>query len=139
MQNTSLSLEKLKVVAFDWDNTLAFTRNALVCTVNQILRQYGLPDWDEVKKKRNPNLSFRDNFPIIFGDRADEAYEKYRACYKQNIAKLISVPEKAKETVQFLRSKGVKTVIVSNKDRLLLEYELPLVYYFELFNDIVCE
>ena len=74
MQNKSLSINELQTAAFDWDNTLAYSREALVFAINKILPQYNLPQWDEVKQKRNRRLSFRDNFPLIFGDNAEEAY-----------------------------------------------------------------
>ena len=82
MQNRSLSIKDLRVAAFDWDNTLAYIREALVFSINKVLPLYGLPCWDIVKTLRDRNLSFRDNFPRIFGDKAHEAYEKYRIIYK---------------------------------------------------------
>lgn len=138
MENKILTLDGLKVAAFDWDNTLACTRKALEYTVNLVLPEYSLPLWNEVKSKRDRNLSFRDNFPLIFGKCAGEAYEKYRLLYKQSARELVSRPEKAEETMFFLRAHGVKIVIVSNKDRELLEYELPFLYDRSLFDGIVC-
>lgn len=138
MENKILTADGLKVAAFDWDNTLACSRQALVHTVNLVLPEYGLPLWDEVKAKRDRNLSFRDNFPLIFGKHAEDAYEKYRRLYKQSVRELISKPEHAEETLLFLRGRGVKIVIVSNKDRELLEYELPFLYDRSLFDEIVC-
>lgn len=138
MPDQKLSIKKLKVVAFDWDNTLACTREALCFSVNKILPRYGLPQWDEVKKLRDDNLSFRDNFPRIFGDKAEQAYSEYREVYKQNAERLIKVPEMALETVEFLHKKGIILAIVSNKDRLLLDYELPMLYDDSLFDVTVC-
>ena len=76
MRYPKLHADKLKIVIFDWDNTLAETRTPLIYAVNRVLKEYGLPEWKEVKKLRDNNLSFRDNFPRIFGSRADEAYRK---------------------------------------------------------------
>ena len=95
MQNQGVSIDKLQVAAFDWDNTLAYSREALVYSINQILPLYNLPDWDVVKQQRNRNLSFRDNFPRIFGAQAEEAYEKYRAVYKNNAKRFLKRPDKA--------------------------------------------
>lgn len=63
----TLDLSKLEYVIFDWDNTLAESRSTLVLSVNRVLKEYGLPDWEAVKSRRNPDLSFRDNFPLVFG------------------------------------------------------------------------
>lgn len=138
MPDRSLPLNRLKAAVFDWDNTLSLSRDALVFSVNQILPQYGLPDWQAVKEKRDRNLSFRDNFPRIFGEKADEAYEAYRKVYMQNAARLIKAPPMANEVLQKIKQSGAKIMIVSNKDRLLLEYELPLIYDKSLFDYIVC-
>ena len=68
-----LNISKLKYVLFDWDNTLAESRTSLVYAVDKVLANYGLPCWEVSKEKRNRNLSFKDNFPLIFGDKAKEA------------------------------------------------------------------
>lgn len=133
-----MDLSKLKIVIFDWDNTLAESRTALVYCVNQILQEYNLPNWNIVSKLRDNNLSFRDNFPRIFGDKAEEAYAKYRVIYKQNIAKMINTFDGVVDSLIFLKSKGIKIIIMSNKDRELLEYELPLLFDKSLFDKIVC-
>lgn len=65
MRYPKLHADKLKIVIFDWDNTLAETRTPLIYAVNRVLKEYGLPEWKEVKKLRDNNLSFRDNFPRI--------------------------------------------------------------------------
>ena len=58
-----LNTSQVQYVIFDWDNTLAESRSTLVLAVNQVLKEYGLPEWEVVKHKRNPDLSLRDNFP----------------------------------------------------------------------------
>ena len=47
----TLDLSKLEYVIFDWDNTLAESRSTLVLSVNRVLKEYGLPDWEAVKSK----------------------------------------------------------------------------------------
>ena len=44
----TLDLSKLEYVIFDWDNTLAESRSTLVLSVNRVLKEYGLPDWEAV-------------------------------------------------------------------------------------------
>lgn len=133
-----MDLTKLQIVIFDWDNTLAESRTALVRSVNQVLEEYNLPSWDVVSKLRDNNLSFRDNFPRIFGDKAEEAYKKYSEIYKQNVASLITTFDGVIDTLNLFKSRGVKIVIMSNKDRELLEYELPLIFEKNIFDRVVC-
>ena len=70
-------LSDLQYALFDWDNTLAESRSSLVAAVDQVLMEYHLPPWSESKNKRDRNLSFKDNFPNIFGVEADAAYARY--------------------------------------------------------------
>lgn len=135
---TKLNLKELKAAVFDWDNTLAESRTALVYCVNQVLQEYSMPEWNIVKAKRDNTLSFRDNFPRIFGDKASEAYEKYTKIYLQNVRKMITTFPKTLEVLQFLKSRGVKIMVMSNKDRKLLDYELPLLFNPALFDNVVC-
>lgn len=137
MPETKLSLAKLKAVLFDWDNTLAESRTPLVYAVNKVLEEYGLPDWNVVKQRRDNNLSFRDNFPRIFGNKAGEAYDKYSKIYLKNVARLISTFEGGDEVLKFLRKHGVKIIIMTNKERKLLDFELPLLFEPEMFDRIV--
>ena len=138
MERGRLNIDKLKVAAFDWDNTLTFSRPALIESVNVVLKKYNLPEWEEVKNLRKPDLSFRDNFPYIFGDNAYEAYEYYREVYKEKVGDILSAPSKGTATLRYLKTKGIDVVIVTNKDRMLLEYELPMIYDTFLFTRIVC-
>lgn len=135
---TQLDISKLRAVLFDWDNTLAESRSSLVIAVNRVLKEYHLPEWEISKQKRDTNLSFKDNFPRIFGDKAYEAYERYREIYKSIAASRIIAFPSAKEVIEFFKSRGIILMIVTNKERCLLEYELPLLYKKEDFAKIVC-
>lgn len=134
----TLKIDGLKIAVFDWDNTLAESRSALVFAINRVLFEYGLPEWEIIKCVRDNNLSFRDNFPRIFGEKADEAYEKYTKIYLQNVGKMITAFPATHEVLSFLKNKNVLLMIMSNKDRKLLEYELPLLFSPALFDNIVC-
>ncbi len=133
-----LNCEKLRAVLFDWDGTLAESNPPKISAVNQVLNKYGLPDWEKVKDLRDNNLSFMDNFPKIFGKNAREAYAEYCEIYLQTIKKGLNGYNKAADVIKFLRSRGVKTAIMTNKDRKLLEAELPLLYPENYFDRIVC-
>ena len=138
MSNPILDINKLEIAVFDWDNTLALSRDCLVYSINKILPDFGYKDWDSVKNLRDRNLSFRDNFPRIFGNKSHEAYKKYKEIYKTKMKQLITAPEKARDVIDLLQKKNKKIMIVSNKDRELLELELPLLYKFSNFDNIVC-
>ena len=134
---SELNVKNLKVVVFDWDNTLAQSRTALVFAVNQVLAEYGLPCWDEVKSRRDNNLSFRDNFPKIFGSNAQKAYEEYRKIYLTNVKNMIATFPMVKDVINFFVNYHIPVAVMSNKDRKLLDYELPLLFDRKLFTNIV--
>lgn len=132
------SLADLQYALFDWDNTLAESRSSLVAAVDEVLEEYHLPAWNESKNKRDRNLSFKDNFPNIFGANAAAAYERYRQIYLSIVDSKISAFPHAAEVLDFLSSQGVKLMIVTNKERCLLEHELPLLYDPRLFSNVIC-
>ncbi len=138
MRNKNLRIDNLRIVVFDWDNTLAETRTPLIYSVNRVLEEYGLPDWKISKQLRDPNLSFRDNFPRIFGEKAEEAYERYVEIYLNNVAGLISTFKNTDKVLRFFHDHHILMTIMTNKDRRLLEFELPLLFDRTLFIKIVC-
>ncbi len=134
-----MDISGLKYVIFDWDNTLAESRSTLVLVINQVLKEYHLPDWEQVKSLRDPKLSFRDNFPRIFGeDKAKEAYERYAAIYPNVVASHIKTFPYVQEVLDYFNKKNIPILIMSNKDRRLLELELPMLFDKKLFSRIVC-
>ncbi len=133
-----LNTDRLKAVVFDWDGTLAETRTPRLWAVNQIMAKYGLPDWESTRERQDKFLSFMDNFPLIFGDAAAQAYDEYAKLYKANVARMIKTFSGVRETLAFFRQKGVKMAIMTNKDRKLLAFELPFLFDASLFDRIVC-
>ncbi len=129
-----LDISKLKFAIFDWDNTLADTRTHIIETINKILPEYNLPVWDIVKRRRNPNLSFRDNFIHIFGcEQEKEAYERYVETYTGELGYNLTTFPGVIEFVEMLHEKSVKLFIMTNKDRRLFDLELPQLFDPHLF------
>lgn len=128
----------LKAVVFDWDNTLAQSSPPLIYAVNRVLKNYHLPCWEVIKQKRNTDLSFRDNFPILFGTNANEAYNQYKQIYLQAVGSMISRTPYALEVLNFFKKRYIPIFLMTSKDRELLEFELPLLFEPEYFDCIVC-
>ncbi len=137
MGSSKLPIDKLKVVLFDWDNTLAESRTPLLYAINKVLEEYHMPEWNVVKSRRDDNLSFKDNFPRIFGNKAGEAYDKYSKLYLKNVGRLISTFEGVNEVLKFLKKHNIKVMIMTNKDRKLLDFELPLLFDTNTFDKVV--
>lgn len=131
-------LPKLQYILFDWDGTLADNRAAVLNSVEQVLAEYHLPKWEQIKTKQNPKLSLWDNFTVFFGDKAGEAYDRYLQIYKTETLKTTKAFAGAQEVLDFCRAEGAEPMIMTNKDRRLLDIELPRLYNPEIFSRIVC-
>ncbi len=133
-----IDISNIKAVVFDWDNTLALTSPPLVYSVEKVLKSFHMPSWSVVQKKRDLTLSFRDNFPRIFGKNADKAYEDYAKIYLKNVANMISRAPFALEVLNYFKKRQIPILLMTNKDRKLLEFELPILFEPEYFDCIVC-
>lgn len=124
--------QKPKIIAFDWDNTLALNREVVVNAMNKVLSKYGKAEWDIIKKeKRDKNKSLKENFINFFGeDLEKQAYNNYLNFYNE-FNYLLQAPENAKEMLYMLNKQNIYIIIVSNKERKLLLDEIKVLY-----NDI---
>ena len=133
-----LNISKLKYAVFDWDNTLVESRSSLTSAIDKVLEIYKLPCWDKVKELRDGRLSFKDNFPLIFGEIAEEAYARYREIYLRIMPKKIKTFPYVAKLLTYLSARGVQLYVVSNKERILLEREKGLLLPEIYFRKIVC-
>mgnify|MGYP002623785919 CR=1 FL=1 len=133
-----LNTDKLRVVIFDWDGTLAQSDHPRVLAINHVLQKHHLPDWEKVKQLRDENLSFMDNFPNIFGADSETAYSEFCQLYLQNVKRGILSYPSADKVIKLLRGRNVKIAIMTNKDRRLLEAEMPHIFPIEYFDRVVC-
>ena len=131
-----LDCSKVKYILFDWDGTLSDNRDIVISAVNRVLGERSLPDWEQIKNKRNPNLSLWDNFANIFGSDWRIAYARYIEIYKTLIPSMAKSYPHAPEVLQLLKDEGLELMIMTNKDPQLLEIELPLLYNPSLFSRI---
>ena len=99
-----LDKSKLLYALFDWDGTLADNRAVVIKSIEQVLAEYGLGNWDDVKKLRNPKLSLRDNFVNFFKDNAFAAYERYLQIYKLNSPQMLKSFPFAAEVIHYLKN-----------------------------------
>lgn len=128
-------LSKVKYVLFDWDGTLSDNRDIVVAAVGRTLEEYGLPGWEQMKRKRDDKLSLWDNFANVFGADWRPAYARYVEIYKKLIPSMVKSFPGAAEVLRLLKDDGAELMIMTNKDPQLLEIELPLLYDPALFPE----
>ena len=130
--------KKPKLVIFDWDDTLAKTRNAVVKAMNYVLSLYNLPEWDIIKEqKRDKNKSLKENFPNFFGEKYEEAYSKYLEYYNAEAYKEVEKVENAELFLNNLIRENIKIAIISNKEKSLLLKEVSSCFEKIKF-DYIC-
>jgi len=129
--------EKPQAVFFDWDGTLALTRDLVVSAMEKTLSFYGLPDWDTIKvEKRDTTKSLKENFPNFFGDNAVQAYEAYLKNYEDGFC-VLKVPEGAKDVLTLLSAQDIALGFISNKEKSLLLKEVTHLFPNIEFLDIM--
>ncbi len=72
---------KYDLVFFDWDNTLVDSWGLVHDSMQATLRGLGEAEWSAEETKARLGASLRENFPRLFGDRAEQARSLYRAYF----------------------------------------------------------
>lgn len=100
--------------------------------LNHVLQSYDLPDWSEMRKKRDSTKSIKENFPVFFGADADNAYQQYieyLLSHKDQMKLFAGV----KETLEFLKENGIPVIVISNRDK---NFVADMISHFGL-NDLI--
>lgn len=128
-----------RAVIFDWDGTLLLTRETVVCTLEKVLAEYGLPKWRVTKEKRDEKKSLADNFEAFFGLNHGNAYKRYLSLYLDELQiNKFTKPSKVDELLDLFIREKIPLAIASNKERILLSSELYQAFPAISFQSIVC-
>ncbi len=158
------------VVLFDWHATLVDTLDAMYHAVDDMLIQLeplGLVErLIDPKQSRNVDdqklveyvrenyalhpkikaarkISRTDIFEILFGDDYEAkqtAHEAFNICYRLHYGAIEPLEDEIPRMLRRLRALGIKTGVLSNRDREFLEHELGAVDgvgWIDLFDTIV--
>ena len=141
MKNVTMDFE---LIIFDFDGTLGDTRQKIVRTLQQTMREIGLPVADEKSCAATIGVplaeAYRQLFPDITSRAADfylefEDAEHYRRTFEANKQHLIPdlFPHVA-DTLAQLHAKGLKMTIASSRTSKSLRWflqEMGLERYFD--------
>ena len=127
-----------KAIIFDWDDTLAHTRQAVVEAMEYILQKYNKEPWDITKAKyRDSKKSLKDNFENFFGNDAKKAYDEYLEYYRTNSFNKVKPFEYTKEFLSLCHQKNIDLYIISNKEKSLLLKEVAYCFPDVGFKNIL--
>ncbi|MBF0247983.1 MAG: HAD family hydrolase [Alphaproteobacteria bacterium] len=126
-----------KAIIFDWDNTLIDSWVVIQETMNATFRDYAMAEWSLEDTKRRVAKSMRDSFPGLFGDRWEEAGERFYVHYRRvHLERLYPLPG-AEDMLAGLHDMGVYLGVVSNKNGALLRAESEKLGWNRLFGNVV--
>ncbi len=127
---------KMKVILWDWDNTLADTIEPLKEAFNATFKHYNMPLITREQMKFFMNSAgsqlFKDLFPHFDLNEVKQIYFKN---YQKNIFNL-RLLEGAKEILKWTKQQGFINILASNKHYLILQKEAEASGMAEYFSDI---
>ena len=127
----------VKIILWDWDNTLADTFGAILVAQNVMRRAYGLSDWSEAEAKIAMNTSGRNLITNLFGaENALEARKIFLDAYAKSACE-IKLKDGAQEIVEWSKNNGFINILASNKSGSVLRNEVNILGLTECFEKVV--
>lgn len=114
-------------IIFDFDGTLADTRDGIVRTVQGTLERMGLPEADPAAVVKTIGLPLSECFRTATStpaERVEEAVELYRAIFNDLALDHITIFPEVLDTLEALEAQGVTLAIASSRHHFSLD---PLV------------
>ncbi len=125
-----------RALIFDWDNTLVDSFGTIHAALNDTQRAMGTDIWPLDETKRRVRQSLRDHFPILFGDRWEQAREIFfRSFERRHLEQLRALPG-AEDLLRGMAPHCLMAV-VSNKTGSYLRKEARHLGWHGLFHGIV--
>jgi phosphoglycolate phosphatase len=130
-----------RLVIFDFDGTIADTRESIVTTVHATLERLGRPSLPTALIEELIGLPLTKTFQAAgLGDCAlDDAVRIYRELYDDAAFPTVRLFPEAAETLAGLRAMGVRLAIASSKGKAAIQKILQRFSIMDLFDAIGAE
>lgn len=133
----------IKACIFDLDGTIINTLESLTYAVNESLRELGFPDTDVEHVRSFIGHGGRNLIRAAISmysepDEAaiDNAYRTYKRIFSEFCTYRIAAYEGVPETLDEIKSRGIKLAVISNKSQEGVDACIHKVYGDELFDII---
>ncbi len=127
----------MKVILWDWDNTLVDTFGAIFAAQNEMRKHFNLPEWSKEESKKAMNTSGRNLIKDMLGEeKAAEARAVYLEAYARHSASL-SLKEGATTVLTAAKELGFVNILASNKAGHLLRQEVQAMGIQSSFDKII--
>jgi phosphoglycolate phosphatase len=131
------ALRRPRAIIFDWDNTLVDSWATIHDALNFLMAAMNKPPWTLAETRERVRLSLRDAFPLIFGDRWEEAREIYMDRFQAiHLQRLTALPGRD-GMLRRLAADDHYLAVVSNKTGHVLRAEAEHIGWAPLFGSIV--
>jgi len=126
-----------RAILFDWDNTLVDSWATIHEALNFLMRAMGQLEWSLAETRERVRLSLRDTFPILFGQRWEEAQGIYLDKFREiHLDRLSPLPGR-EALLRALAKEEMFLGVVSNKTGELLRREVARLGWSDFFGSIV--
>lgn len=134
---TACPTDRPRAVIFDWDHTLADNWDAIRAALNHTLVTFGQEAWTVEETRLRVKASLRDSFPVLFGDRWEEAKQIFLDHFAQHHLELLNPLPGSAELLAHLKERGVYLAIVSNKRGPTLRLEVAHLGWCGYFGQVI--
>ncbi len=128
-----LDLPRPELILFDWDNTLVDTSPIIALAMASTLAELNFPKFNEAEYKLALNMSLRERFPKLFGERWQEAREIYYAAYDFHSEHRLEAFVGAEAVIKYFYDLRVPMGLISNKRGDMLRKEVQLLGWGDYF------
>lgn len=132
-----MDLPRPKAIVFDWDNTLVDTFPTIHAALNVVQNAMGVQPWTLEEAHTRVRQSVRDVFPVMFGDRWEEAREIFYRAFQDVHLRELRALEGADDLLEHLHAAGITLTVVSNKTAGYLRREADHLGWSRRFHRVV--
>lgn len=129
-------LPKPKAIIYDWDNTLVDSWPLIQQSIDKTLIEMGHEPWGIEKVKNSVHKSMRESFPLVFGEKWQEAGKLYKQNYL-DIHLAINFLPNARNMIEFISKNNIMQIVISNKMGPTLRQECKALQVEDLFFSII--
>lgn len=134
---TLSTLSKPDVILFDWDNTLVDSWPVIFETFNTTHEAMGKEGWSMEKIKREIGRSLRDVFPVLYGDKWEDAMKVYYQCFESIHMDRLRPYAGAEACLTQARQLADTVMLISNKTARYLREEVDALGWTHYFDQVM--
>lgn len=126
-----------KAILFDWDNTLVDTWEMVFKAINAAREAVSRTPFTLEEFSQRPHHSLRDTAVDLFGEHAEKGEKVFYEFVEKSHLQNINVLHGAEALLHNLKSQGIYTGIVSNKDGHHLRKEVAHLGWHTHFRQVI--